>query len=454
MMVIDVGGMPNRWTSRRQFIGTVAGLSAVGVSGCGSDGNETTEPPADLDTETATPTATSMPEITETATRTPTDTPTATATEEPTAISTETPTETPTATPTPSPASLAEWPTYMYNNQNWGHHPEATGPQGEVSVIWERNLEAGEVNATPVLADGTVYVGDGSMRADEGRLYALDPLSGETKWSVAINAPVTGGAVVDEDGVVYVAAGSDRAAYLPDGTQRWRTQINPSPNYASPTFADGYVYFAADSGRVIRIRGLTSERSWEYQVASDVRSAPVVHDGRVYLGSRDGSVYALTDSGDEEWITDLGDPVNGLSMRNDRLYAALEGNRIAKLDTTGRTRWLGAVDASVSTTPAIAGDLVYAGLRNDSFVALDRESGIQQWQFTGATDSFTAPPVVVEDTVYVGCQDGNVYALDAQSGEMEWSFATGDGIAHAAPVVSGRTVYIGSQDGRFYALRG
>jgi outer membrane protein assembly factor BamB len=342
----------------------------------------------------------------------------------------------------------------MYNNQNWGAHPDAAGPQGEVSVLWERDLGR-QVNATATLADGTLYVGEGAPNGNEGQLYALDPLTGETGWTIEFGAPVTGGAAVDEDGAVYVAAGSDRVAYRSDGSERWRVQINPSPNYAPMTVANDLAYFAADSGRIACIEAGTSVRQWEYFVSAAVESAPVVRDERVYVGSRDGTVTALAaGGGNEEWVVDFDEPVNGLSMRDGRLYAALESQFMVQLDTTGRTRWRGGLDSGVATTPAVAGDLVYVGLRGDAFVALDRSGGLEQWRFDDVNDPFTASPVVVDGTIYVGNQDGSVYALDAESGELEWSFDTGSEIVDPAPVVAGRTVYIGNRSGTFYALSG
>jgi len=450
--VAYVMSMGDEESSRRWFIAAVAGLSATGLSGCGSEEPETARP-----TDERTPTATPMDGVTptEAPTDAPTEAPTEASTETPTDAPTDAPTETP--TPTPSAGEFAEWPTYMYNDRNWGTHPDAVGPQGEVSVAWERDLGR-QVNATAVLSDGTLYVGTGAPNREEGRLYGLDPLTGETTgtdWPVEFDAPVVGGPAVDENGFVYVAAGNERVSHRSDGSNRWRIEINPSPNYAPTTVADEYAYFAADSGRVSRLNALTSTGDWTYVVNGAMGSAPVVHDGMMYIGSRDGDVSAVTASGgSEEWVVEFSQPVNGLSMRDGRLYAALEANSVAQIDTAGRTRWQANLDSGAASTPAVAGDLVYVGLRDDAFVALDREEGLEQWRFDDVDDPFTASPVVVGATVYVANQGGGVYALDAESGELEWSFDTGGEVVDPAPVVAGRTVYIGNRSGTFYALSG
>jgi outer membrane protein assembly factor BamB len=301
-------------------------------------------------------------------------------------------------------------------------------------------------------------VGSGAPNDESGHLYALDPITGDTlgsDWPVAFDAPLMGAPAVNDNGVVYVGAGTDYVAHRSDGSRRWRSQINPSPNFGPTTVAGDYAYFAADSGRIARYDARTSSRSWEYFVNAAVESAPIVTDGIVYLGSRDGTVAALTTSGgNEEWTVNFDEPVNGLSMRDSRLYAALESREVVQLDTVGRERWRGRLDSGVATTPAVSGDLVYVGLRGDAFVALERSDGLERWRFDDVDDPFTASPVVVDGTVYVGCQNGSVYALDAVSGELEWSFDVGGSIDSPAPVVAGRTVYIGSRNGTFYALTG
>lgn len=442
-------------TSRRLFLATVAGLSAAGLSGCGGGGSSTTEPDGDADDAVESTVRTGSPTpLPEAAADTASPPPTGgRSTPTPTAPPTGTPDPPRTATraPTPSAAAFADWPTYMYNDRNWGAHPDAVGPRAPVSVAWRRDLDAAQVNATPVLADGTLYVGDGRPTDDDGTLYALDPVTGETSWRLDLAGPVLGGTVVD-DGLLFVAAGIDFVALRPDGTEVWRFEGNADLQFASPTVANGFVYFGSDSGRLFKIDALSSERDWTYAAAGEIPSAPVHHDGTVYLPSRDGNVYALTESGGVDWQVDLGSPVNGLSMRDERLYAAVEDGRVVQLDARGNTRWTGRVGGGAATTPAVTGDAVYVGTRDDAFVALDRGEGIEEWRFEDTDSPFTAPPVVVGGTVYVGCQDDAVYALDADSGEVEWSFATGNNIVDPAPVVAGGRVFVGSRDGSFYAL--
>ncbi|PSP54744.1 pyrrolo-quinoline quinone, partial [Halobacteriales archaeon QH_7_68_42] len=204
---------------------------------------------------------------------------------------------------------------------------------------------------------------------------------------------------------------------------------------------------------VYRYESLRNVQEWTFDTFGRISGAPVFADGTVYVASRDGSVYAMDASnGSEEWETDLGDRVNGLSLRNGRLYAATEGNRLVQLNTQGNEVWSVSTGAGATGTPAVTEDLVYVGTRDGELIAFTVGDGFEEWRYTEPTNEVSSPAVVADGTVYFGSNDSNVYAVDAQSGGPEWSFGTGNNIVNPAPVVSGGMVFIGSRDGTFYAL--
>jgi outer membrane protein assembly factor BamB len=340
----------------------------------------------------------------------------------------------------------------MYNDQNWGHNAEATGPHGDVSVVWERDLDATQVNGSPVLANGQVYVGDGRRSGDNGTLYVLDAMTGETNWTVDFPGPVMSGACVGDNGLVYAGATGTLVAHEQNGNEIYRWD-GPSDGFiTSPTFADRSPFFGlADS--LYRYRARANAREWVTETFGRIPSPPVYADERVYVPSYDGTVYAYNaGNGSEAWTNDLGGRVNGLSMRDGRLYAATETNRLVQLNTQGNTVWEIGTGAAATATPAVTEDSVYVGTRDGALLSRSLDDGFEQWRFTDTGDPITASPVVADGTVYFGCNDNNVYAVSADSGELEWSFETGNDIVDPAPVVSGGMVFIGSRDGKFYAL--
>ncbi|MEF8851211.1 MAG: PQQ-binding-like beta-propeller repeat protein [Haloarculaceae archaeon] len=432
-------------SSRRRFLAAMAAATATGLSGCGGNGSSTPTA-ADVD-ETPTPEPT--PTEGSTPAATPTETPMGPGTPETTPQST--PTDTATATATPEPVELTDWPTFMYNDHNWGHNPDAVGPHEDVSVVWERDLESNQVNGSPALVDGTVYVGDGRRNTDSGTLYALDARTGETNWTFDLPGPVVGGVGVSE-GRVYAGSTGTLAAYREDGSELYRFDTRSNGRISAPTFGDGAVFFGLQD-TLYRVESLRNVREWTGDTFGVIPDAPVFDDGSVYAPSHDGSVYAYdAGNGNERWTNDLGSRVNGLSMRNGRMYAPTEDGRLVQLNDQGSRVWSMSHSAAVTATPAVTEEMVYLGTRDGDLVARSVSDGFEQWRFTEPSDPVTAPPVVADGTVYVGCKDNNVYAVDAESGAPEWRFETGNNIVDPAPVVSGGMVYIGSRDGTFYAL--
>ncbi|HZF10667.1 MAG TPA: PQQ-binding-like beta-propeller repeat protein [Thermoanaerobaculia bacterium] len=163
---------------------------------------------------------------------------------------------------------------------------------------------------------------------------------------------------------------------------------------------------------------------WSFPTAGPVRSTPLVAGGTVYLGSGDGSLYALDAA-------------------------------------TGQEKWRFATGGAIHSSPALAGgagDLVLFASRDRRFYALDAQTGRQRWSvvfgpdlpFAWAWDYFLSSPAVVDGRVFVGSGDGNLYALEAATGKVLWKLPT-HGRVRSSPAVAGGVVYVGSLDGRLYA---
>jgi outer membrane protein assembly factor BamB len=177
--------------------------------------------------------------------------------------------------------------------------------------------------------------------------------------------------------------------------------------------------------------------AWKFKTNGRVISSPAVVGEVVYVGSTDGSLYAV--------------------------------NR-----ADGSQRWKFATNGPIASSPAVGGDLVYVSSVDGNIYAVEAATGTKRWTFaTKGERRFTAPgihgaiprtermpdpfdvflssPAVAAGTVYIGSGDQHVYALDAATGALKWAFATGD-VVHASPAVVDGVVYIGSWDRNVYAI--
>jgi outer membrane protein assembly factor BamB len=176
---------------------------------------------------------------------------------------------------------------------------------------------------------------------------------------------------------------------------------------------------------------------WTFHTHGEVFSSPAIVAGVVFIGSNDGSLYAI----DQE---------------------------------TGLQKWSFHTDARVPSSPAISNGLVYFGSYDGNFYAVDAATGKLQWKFRNAGerryaathlhgslpvgeampdpfDVYLSSPAVWNGAVYFGSGDGKIYALDAVTGALKWKFQTGD-VVHASPAIADGELYIGSWDSYFYAL--
>jgi eukaryotic-like serine/threonine-protein kinase len=209
----------------------------------------------------------------------------------------------------------------------------------------------------------------------------------------------------------------------------------------SPAFAADSATFRGnlEHSGVYQSIGVTHVPSvkWKFHTHGYVNSSPAVANGIVYVGSADGSLYALDEG-------------------------------------SGTLRWRFRTGSRVVSSPAVSDGYVYFESYDGNFYAVDAGTGKLKWKFkTGGErrfegtnlhgllpaaetmpdpfDVYLSSPAVWHDAVYFGSSDGRVYALNAKSGARIWSFKTGD-VVHASPTIADGNLFIGSWDSYFYAL--
>ncbi|WP_435125152.1 PQQ-binding-like beta-propeller repeat protein [Halobaculum sp. D14] len=131
-----------------------------------------------------------------------------------------------------------------------------------------------------------------------GAVAAFDAATGERRWRHVLPDYANGVAVAD--GTVSVAVGSDMpkvdswdadagvlAYNLAGGEPLWRTRL-PAPEARSatttPAAAGDRVFVGTADGTLAALDAATGERRWSRPVGSEVYTAPLVGDRRVFVG--------------------------------------------------------------------------------------------------------------------------------------------------------------------------
>ncbi len=349
------------------------------------------------------------------------------------------------------------------------------GGSSIVGLQW-RVPTNGEVTSSPAVVGGTVYVGSG-----DGRLRALDRLTGHTKWTYDAGSPVQSSPAVAR-GIVFIASrdGAFHAVDAATGKRRWRSAEHATRPYpwghesgdrylSSAVVAGSLVIFGSGDGNVYALDPATGAAKWTAPTDGRIRGTPAVANGKVYVGSYDGRLYA---------------------------FDVATGKRLWRFDTEGvklNSGDFGYDRRSLQSSPAVANGIVFVGARDGFLYAVDAATGAERWRFDYKIPWIIASPAVADGIVYVGNSDAHIMqALDAATGAEKWRTQTntivwssaaltdkyiyyGDGAGrlhigeratgkdlalfrtgatiHSSPVVDGDLVVFGSDDGSVYALR-
>lgn len=304
--------------------------------------------------------------------------------------------------------------------------------------LWRYDAGAA-VHGSPAVWSGTVYATDA-----EGTLHAVDLATGTGRWLVE-TGPTLAWAWGHESGDLYISAptlgraggamrlwfgagdGRVRAVDPVDGRVLWDAATEGRIR-STPALADGTVVVGSADGSVYAFDAVTGASRWRFDTAGraldsgdfgfdrkTVQSSPAVADGRVFVGSRNGSLYAVDLAG-------------------------------------GRALWESSHGASwVNGAPAVAEGHVFVGSSDAEFVqAVDAVTGQELWR-RETSGVVWSSPLAVEDALIVNEANGRIRGFDIATGETLWGTTLPAG-GWASPVVADGILYIGSDDG-FYALR-
>ena len=81
------------------------------------------------------------------------------------------------------------------------------------------------------------------------------------------------------------------AKVAPPLVQKWARRL--AGRITPPAVAGGMVFVGSDAHAVYALDGEDGRDRWRYRTSGEIWAAPAYWRGRVYIGSQDGSVYAV-----------------------------------------------------------------------------------------------------------------------------------------------------------------
>ena len=308
------------------------------------------------------------------------------------------------------------------------------------SLKWWVNpepLDSEWIDSTPAIApNGQIIVG-----CWNGKVYALDPATGATKWKFDTSGFVSGSAAIGPDGTIYIGSGSSTLFALnPDGTLKWRFLTSDWIDSAPSIGADGTIYFGCWDNYIYALNPDGTQK-WRYLTAGDVVSSPAIAaDGTVYVGSRDRNLYALNPDGSLKWYFTTLDTIDSsvALARDGRVCFASADGRVYCLNPDGTEKWrypaagVAALQPLYSS-PAMRDDgSLIIGSSNNLILCLNAD-GTLRWSTAMGDWADSSPLIATDGTIYIGCTDKKLYAFNGTQAPIntDWGQYRRDSLRNA-----------------------
>ena len=149
-------------------------------------------------------------------------------------------------------------------------------------------------------------------------------------------------------------------------------------------------------------------RLWKFQAGDAIESSAAIVDGRVYIGSMDGTFYVLN------------------------------------LDD-GKIVWKKQFEGGITVTPLVVGDVVYLGDGLGIFRALATRDGKSIWQYDTQSEIHSSANTDGKHVLFGAC-DSRLHCLDASTGKAVWTFQTEGQVYSTPTIIEGKTFVSGCDE--------
>ncbi|MEC9476437.1 MAG: PQQ-binding-like beta-propeller repeat protein [Planctomycetota bacterium] len=263
--------------------------------------------------------------------------------------------------------------------------------------------------ADPMQFAPVVYVYPEELRAanadelfivERGSVYCIDDRYGARNYKIACNFPISTSPAVEMDSLVV--GGYDMRIYgLSKKNQfvAW-TYLTGGGIAATPVISNARGFIGSEDGSLYALisgAGYVRGDSWSYKTLGSIEASPTIDGDRIYIASRDTKVHCVSDVGDESylnWQSPLGMPVLGSPVISESsLFAVLRDDR-------------------------------YSGNSRHAVVCLDTGDGNERWR----KDDYTAVFSASADQVWVEDVTGGIHALNVSDGSSRWRLDVSDSL--------------------------
>jgi outer membrane protein assembly factor BamB len=312
--------------------------------------------------------------------------------------------------------------------------------------------------AAPVLdeAGSRLYVGTNNG-------WVRCRFHGRNAWSWRAGGSIVAAPLLDRQ-TLFVASADGRLTALNriTGEVRWSSDLHEELT-TTPTLFGGRLYLMSSEESVTGVDAETGKSVWKFHrdppAGFTIRgnARPRISHGTVFAGFADGSLVALGPAdGVAKWVRPLSGTgeyldVDDLAAPEDdpMVYAASTKAGVVALDAaTGNPVWTAPLPGANHVL--VDGPRVFASGKG-ALVALARSDGKVLWKLSLGSDRYATPASVSGGLVLVAVDRGPLLAVDAVTGRTRGGFDPGSGFSGGALAIPG-AAFIVSNAGVLFSL--
>ena len=380
----------------------------------------------------------------------------------------------------PAPVANAAWAQAGGTaSKSYGNLALGASPARAFSVKIAGASNSRRLGAAPVIGAGKLYA-----VGTDGKVDAFDAATGARVWTYQSaltddnRATAFGGGVSFEQGRIFGTDGAGNVYSLDaeTGAEIWKVKPG-GPLRGSPTVAFGNVFVRSQDNQLFALGAADGKLAWQEAGSTTMAgvfgvAAPAAGNGTVVSGYTSGELIAYRyENGRSLWAdalarTSISTQVGALSdidadpiIDNGQVFALGQGGRMAAYElVTGQRLW--ELNVAGISTPAIAGQWIFALTDDARMLAIARSTGKVRWltqlpRFRNEEKKkdpiFWQGPVLAGGQLWAVNSEGQIYVVSAGEGSASLHTDLQQPIS-LPPVVANNTLYVLDDSGTITAF--